>query len=433
MRWGLSLFFLASLHGVSGRSCDAVADCGARSDNVTDSAPHLSACAAAGGACGEYGSTITFTAGASFMVSSLDFSHTVNLTLSLGAGTSLYGVGLSRADLIPLQSPLPPTNMPQLPAQWRALLYARNASGFTIEGPSSAIIDGSGASWWAAFANGSLANQRPKLVELVDSTDVVMRGLTFRNSPFWSLHTLYCSRVSFVGVAVQAPRLIGNTDGIDPDSCSDVLIDSCDVDVGDDGISIKSDFRVDPDTGAAILVPSERILVRNTTVHSRNVAIGSSTYGNITDVLFEGGRIGDDAADSLPWAVKIKTHTPNGGVIRNITFRGVHFGAVGPTAQQPSGGTAIYVSLTPYNNPTFPPGAPTPASSSFEDITLQDIDVKSARVAGSLRADAPFLIQRLSVINVSVGGGPRAWSCARLANTTARKVTPPLPSDCGQV
>ena len=98
--------------------------------------------------------------------------------------------------------------------------------------------------------------------------------MTYQNSAFWTLHTLYARRVSFVGVTTLAPRAVGNTDGIDPDSCSDVLIDSCHIDVGDDGISLKSDFRVDPLTGAVTLLPTERVLIRNTTVLSRNIAIG---------------------------------------------------------------------------------------------------------------------------------------------------------------
>jgi polygalacturonase len=412
-----------------GATCDAVRDCGAVADNATNAAPALSACVARGGACGAPGSTVVFAPGASFLVGSIDASNTVNLTLSFGEGAGLFG-SADRA-LFPLQTPLPPTNEPQLPAQWRALFYARNASGLTLEGPRSAVVDGLGWPWWAAFDNGTLANQRPKLVELVDSRDVLLRGLTFRNSPFWTLHALYSTRVSFVDLAVLAPRAVGNTDGIDPDSCTDVLIDSCFIDVGDDGISIKSDFRVDPVTGVVTLEPSARILVRNTTVLSRNIAIGSSTYGNITDILFEGGRVGDDAGSS-PWAIKIKTHTPFGGVVRNVTVRGTRFGAIAPnTWQQRGGGTAIYVSLTPYNKPDFPPGAPSPAASAFEDIAFEDVHVTSAVAAGDLTAAAPFFVERLSMINVSVGGTPRAWSCARLAGTVARDVVPPLPSSCG--
>ena len=304
-------------------TCDVILHCGARADNATNAAPALAACIAPGGACSSPGSTLFFPANSLFLTGSLDLSNTTNLTLSFSHGAGLFGS--SDPALFPLQQMLPPTNMPQFAQQWTALIYARNVTGLTLEGPPSAVIDGLGWPWWAAFANGSLVHQRPKLVEIVDGERVTFSGLTFRNSPFWTLHTLYSRNVKFLGVTVTAPRHIGNTDAIDPDSCSDVLIENCLLDVGDDGISLKSDFRVDPSTGVVTLLPTERVIVRNTTVLWRNIALGSSTYGNITDILFEGGRIGADE-DALPtlWAIKFKTHAPYGGVVRNVTFRGTY-------------------------------------------------------------------------------------------------------------
>lgn len=427
----ISLLFAAvSPARARGSTCDVVVTCGAVADNATNAAPALSACVAPGGPCGAAGSTLVFPAGASFLSGSIDLSHTVNLSLSFLPGAGLFGSG--DASLYALQASLPPSNMPQYAAQWRALLFARNASGLTIEGSHGAVVDGCGWPWWSAFSNGSLVHQRPKLVEIVDSRDVTLRGLTFQNSPFWTLHALYSARVAFVGLTVRAPRAIGNTDGIDPDACSDVLIDSCVIDVGDDGISIKSDFRVDPRDGAVTLVPTARVLIRNTSVFSRNIAIGSSTYGNISDVLIEGGRIGDDAGSS-PWALKIKTHTPRGGVVSNITLRGTRIGSIAPNSwQQKTGGTALFILLEAYNNPVFPPGAPDPAASAFTDITIEDVHATSAVTAGNMLADAPFLIERLALKNVTFGkiSGTSAWKCKNLAGTTAEGVIPPLPAAC---
>ncbi len=146
-----------------------------------------------------------------------------------------------------------------------------------------------------------------------------------------------------------------------------------------------------------------------------------------------GGRIGDDNGSS-PWAVKIKTHTPYGGVVRNISFVGVRLGRIAPnTWQMPHGGTAFYINLTPYNNPPFPPGAPQPAASSFVGITLQDIFVTAAVNAGDFGAVAPLEIQWLALRNVTFGAiknEASAWSCSRLNNTVAVNVTPPLPPSC---
>ena len=70
--------------------------------------------------------------------------------------------------------------------------------------------------------------QRPKLVEFVDCDAVALRGdsadspLTLRNSPFWTWHPTFCTRVRAQYVNFLAPRDHGNTDGVDPDSCDDV-------------------------------------------------------------------------------------------------------------------------------------------------------------------------------------------------------------------
>jgi len=211
-----------------------------------------------------------------------------------------------------------------------------------------------------------------------------------------------------------------------------VLIDSCFIDVGDDGISIKSDWRVDPDTDAATLVPTSRVLIRNTTVLSRNIAVGSSTFGNITDVRIEGGRVGDDEGSS-PWALKVKTHIPLGGVVANVSVVGTRFGKIAPNAwQQPNGGSAIHVEIAPYNTPAMPPGVH-PSATRFVGISLEGVSVHSAVAAGDFMAQPPFMIENLTLRNVSFGnitGKGAPWACKRVQGTVAHGVIPPLPPSC---
>lgn len=53
-------------------------------------------------------------------------------------------------------------------------------------------IDGQGAVWWSAFRNKTLDYTRGHLVELIDSQDIMISNLTFQNSPFWTIHPVYC-------------------------------------------------------------------------------------------------------------------------------------------------------------------------------------------------------------------------------------------------
>lgn len=224
---------------------------------------------------------------------------------------------------------------------------------------------------------------------------------------------------------------------------------SCHVDVGDDGISIKSGFY---DTAPFQLIPSANITIVNTTVLSRNVAIGSACFGGIYNVTMLGGRIGDDEGSS-PWAVKVKTHVPYGGVVRGVAFVGVQFGAIAPNSyQQPSGGTAIQVLLEQYGSDDATgawasaaahgalAGMPQPALTVIDDISFDAVTVTSAVEAGVFVAqpDPPndFHITRLSLVNVRFGNitgkAAEPWTCQGVAaNTTvAVNVQPPLPAAC---
>lgn len=53
-------------------------------------------------------------------------------------------------------------------------------------------VDGQGEVWWEIVRNKSLDYSRGPLVELVDSTDIIISNLTFTNSPFWNIHPVYC-------------------------------------------------------------------------------------------------------------------------------------------------------------------------------------------------------------------------------------------------
>ena len=80
---------------------------------------------------------------------------------------------------------------------------------------------------------------RPKLIEFYNSTNIVLDRFTARNSPVWFIHPFLSKNIAMTNLTVLAPRAVGNTDGLDPDSCENVLMDSCYIDVGDDGVSIK--------------------------------------------------------------------------------------------------------------------------------------------------------------------------------------------------
>lgn len=78
-------------------------------------------------------------------------------------------------------------------------------------------IDGQGQAWWMKFRKKLLKHTRGPLVQIMWSSDIHISNITFRNSPFWTLHPYDCTNVTISNVTILAP-LYGapNTDGIDP-------------------------------------------------------------------------------------------------------------------------------------------------------------------------------------------------------------------------
>ncbi len=81
--------------------------------------------------------------------------------------------------------------------------------------------------------------QRPKLIEFYNSTNIVLDRFTARNSPLWFIHPFFSKNIAMTNLTILAPREVGNTDGLDPNSSENIIMDTCYIDVGDDGVSIK--------------------------------------------------------------------------------------------------------------------------------------------------------------------------------------------------
>ena len=129
------------------------------------------------------------------------------------------------------------------PGRYGAVVGAVRATNVSITG--GGVIDGQGSYFWALVdANhktpGTLKCSRPHLIEFENSTDISVTGLTLQNSPFWTTHFIYSHRIRASELTILAPATRGNTDGINPDSSTDVTIENCFISNGDDGIAIKS-------------------------------------------------------------------------------------------------------------------------------------------------------------------------------------------------
>jgi len=184
----------------------------------------------------------------------------------------------------------------------RSLIFAMNVDHIGITGPG--IIQGNPAAAQSQNPRGAL------VLEPINCNDVLWDGFTVSQGGNWATHPTYCT-----DVIIKNLHITGRRDGIDIDSCKHVVIDNCNVDTGDDSISLKSGRGMD---GARLAIASDDILISNCTLRDRTFAcigIGSETSGGVRNVRIEHCHFVSSGSS----AIYIKTRIGRGGSIENIS------------------------------------------------------------------------------------------------------------------
>jgi polygalacturonase len=238
--------------------------------------------------------------------------------------------------------------LPMVPSRWEGtdvvnfspLFYAYKAENITIRGRGT--IDGHGKKWWdmhhklydkttprtkwqdefvknnkdvlaapdmpAMIVRGFL---RPPFIQPMFCKNVLIEGITIRNSPFWTVNPEFCENVTVTGVTINNPHS-PNTDGINPESCKYVHISNCHISVGDDCITIKSGKDA---AGRKMAAPAENYTITNCTMLSGHggVVIGSEMSGGVKKIV-----ISNCVFDGTDRGIRIKTARGRGGVVEEI-------------------------------------------------------------------------------------------------------------------
>lgn len=153
---------------------------------------------------------------------------------------------------------------------------------------------------------------RPNLLVFNSCRNVLLQGVTFQNSPAWCLHPLMCENLVVRDVYAKNPWYAQNGDGIDVESCRNVLIENSTFDVGDDGICIKSGRDA---AGRKRGMPTENLVARNNTVYHAHggFVIGSEMSGGARNIWVDNNTfIGTDVG------LRFKSTRGRGGVVENI-------------------------------------------------------------------------------------------------------------------
>lgn len=308
--------------------------------------------------------------------------------------------------------------------EWRpALLNFSKVDGLRITGEGT--LDGSGQAFWQIFwkrlaADNKTKNldiERPRLMFVDSCTNVVISGITLKDSGFWNMHLYRCREVLVEKVTISSPIGAPSTDGIDIDSCQNVTVRGCHISVDDDCIAIKGSkgplaledkdsppvehIRVSDCTfnlgHGVVTLGSEATIVRDVVVENCRVISSSPTRTNsvvrlkmrpdtpqtyedihFNNIVLEGyGKL----LSIEPWTqyFDLKGHPRPNSVVRNITARNI------------TGSYESIGSIKPHDHVKV------------SDITLENINL-------TLKNDRLRLgeVENLVIKNVIVNGKPLA-------------------------
>ncbi|MEU4362771.1 glycoside hydrolase family 28 protein [Promicromonospora sp. NPDC023987] len=265
------------------------------------------------------------------------FQAEIDAAAQAGGGTVVVRSGVHRTGALRLRSHVElhleagarlefvpdPDLYPPVEARWEGApglvhspcLYASGETDVAITGLGT--IDGQGRRWWDTFRDDreALAHPRPTLIGLHGCERVTIRDVSLRDSPAWTVHPLLCQDVSVSGVRITNPPDSPNTDGINPESCRNVRISDCHIDVGDDCIAIKAGTEASPER-----VPCENVTITGCTmVHGHGgVVIGSEMSGGVRNVVITGC-----VFQGTDRGIRIKSRRGRGGVVEDIRVTNV--------------------------------------------------------------------------------------------------------------
>ena len=154
---------------------------------------------------------------------------------------------------------------------------------------------------------------RPQTINFMTCKNILLEDITIHRSPFWDIHPVLCTNVTMRRVTMDSH--MGNNDGCDPESVTDMLFDEC-------YIAIKSGRDAD---GRRWNVPSKNIIVRNCKMLDGHagVAIGSEISGGFENLWVENCEMN---SPHLQRIIRVKATPQRGGTVRNINVRNITVG-----------------------------------------------------------------------------------------------------------
>jgi len=194
----------------------------------------------------------------------------------------------------------------------RSFIYGEDLQDISITGKGTIDFQGSGFE--------GTYKKRPYGIRLITSNNILVEGLTLKNSAMWMQHYLACDSLEIRGITVWN-HANKNNDGIDIDGCHHVIIEDCIIDSDDDGICLKS-------TSERLC---EDVVIRNCTVgsHCNGIKCGTESTGGFKNIRIQDCRIVPSKHEKVIYGkgtglAGIALEIVDGGIMDNVTVSGIN-------------------------------------------------------------------------------------------------------------
>ncbi|XP_057543612.1 probable polygalacturonase [Amaranthus tricolor] len=299
-------------------------------------------------------------------------------------------------------------------SRYRSLINGYNLRDVVITG-NNGTIDGQGSFWWDSFISNTSTYSRPHLVEIVESVGVVVSNLTFLNAPAYNIHPVYCSHVLVQNISAYAPSSSPFTIGVVPDSSDHVCIESCNLSMGYDAISLKSGWD---EYGITYGRPTALVHIKQVNLQASTgsaLAVGSEMSGGISQVIVENLHIKNSFS-----GIAFRTAVGRGGYIQDMHVSYVEMENV-QTALLASG------QWKSHPDEDYDPSA----LPILDQITIENVTGINISLAGSFTGIENFPFE-FTLLDISLSINPAAsstssWMCSNVVGSSTNVSPEPCP------
>jgi len=164
---------------------------------------------------------------------------------------------------------------------------------------------------------------RSPFVQFLNCKNLLIENIYLHNSPFWTMHIVWCENVTIRSVTIENQTNSPNTDGINIDASNRVLVENCTMrTLGDDMYCLKAGRNED---GWDVGLPCENVVIRNCRgigkSNSGGIVIGSEMSGSVRNIFAHDCEFEDNLN-----CIRIKSKDGRGGAVENVDFKNIRMG-----------------------------------------------------------------------------------------------------------